>query len=158
MAGKAPLLVAALLFLLGIAGLVGTMRSTTDPAARRSDGELLVGERLAVAIGPATPTTPAEPTAEEPASPVPAVRESPAAVQRVSPPPVITPEPEAATATVEPTPTPFTGAIAAGLASDSAGATPVAGPRPPLFLGMVGRDAEEPTETPTPTTTPTATP
>lgn len=162
MASRAPLVLAAALFVLGIAGLAQTVRQTGNAATPAP-----IGEVVARPLAPTTSTAPTfalvEAVSDAPApSPV-------AETAATQPPTLLAPAPQLAAATAaatpEPTPAPHGGAIAAGVASDGDGTTSaVAGANPlnPLRLGMIASDEAshpaEPTATPTPVTAETATP
>lgn len=162
MASRAPLVLAAALFVLGIAGLAQTVRQTGNAATPAPIVEL-VARPLAPSTSTARTFAVVEAVSDAPApSPVPDA----AATQ---PPTFFAPAPQLAAATAaatpEPTPAPHGGAIAAGVASDGDGAAPaVAGANPlnPLRLGMIASDETsdpaEPTATPTPVTAETAAP
>ena len=155
MASKAPLVLAAALFVLGIAGLAATVRQTGDGATPAPLSEILVSRPPAPS--PSAPSTNIAASVEavsDTAAPSPsavATRQQSstfAAPVEVAPP--------APTATEEPTPDSRGGAIAAGVASDGdesvANATTT--PLNPLRFGMVGRDEADETPGPTETATP----
>ena len=151
-------MLAAALFVLGIAGLVQTVRETSSGAAPTPLSDLVL-----------------RPLASAPTSSGSAVSPIEAAGDAPSPAPSDTPNLQATVAsaevaheaapvpTKEPAPTPFDGAFAAGVAADGAGIVPVlanAPPLHPLLVGMVGRVADvetraqvaapEPADAPTP--------
>lgn len=150
MASKAPLALAAVLFVLGLGGLAYTMLNSQETVA--SGGRLIVAQRptaaptLAIreagATGaPAELNVTATAVPEATAKPAP---EPPAAVAGTTAEAQPTPKPE---------PEPFSGAFAAGVAAD--GSAPVGStPIPPVRVGMIGRDAEDETPTATPSPTP----
>ncbi len=147
-------MLAAVLFVLGIAGLAATVRQTGSGPTSVPLTDLVVARPLAPSpsASGSTPSTPFEAVSDTVApSPVPSAvvkrQESTFSRPESTAPPL-------ATATAEPTADSHGGAIAAGVASDGgelvANATTT--PLNPLRFGMVGRDGVD--ETPEATTTP----
>lgn len=167
MASRAPLVLAAALFVLGMAGLAQTVRQTGHGATPTPLTEL--------AARPLVPST----LSPSPISIAPTPMDAVSDVVAPSPPPIETatrsgttvfaPVPQraaaTATATPEPTPEPRSAAIAAGVAADGDETVPASAttnPLHPLHFGMVanGEAAGSPaaTATPTPEVTRTAEP
>jgi len=146
MASRAPLVLAAALFVLGIAGLVQTVRQTSNVAAPTPLSDLALRPLVPTSTAPGSTAVPLEavsdgPTVSEPtAQPTAAVL----AIAAQEATPVPTKEPA-------PAPASFGGAFAAGVASDGGETVPAlatSAPLNPLRFGMIGRDAA--IETPTP--------
>ena len=167
MASRAPLVLAAALFVLGMAGLAQTVRQTGHGATPTPLTEL--------AARPLVPST----LSPSPIAIAPTPMDAVSDVVAPSPPPIETatrsgttvfaPVPQraaaTATATPEPTPEPRSAAIAAGVAADGDETVPASATRNPLHplrFGMVanGEAAGSPaaTATPTPEVTRTAQP
>lgn len=167
MASRAPLVLAAALFVLGMAGLAQTVRQTGHGATPTPLTEL--------AARPLVPST----LSPSPIAIAPTPMDAVSDVVAPSPPPIETatrsgttvfaPVPQraaaTATATPEPTPEPRSAAIAAGVAADGDETVPASATRSPLHplhFGMVanGEAAGSPaaTATPTPEVTRTAQP
>ena len=165
MASRAPLVLAAALFVLGMAGLAQTVRQTGHGATPTPLTEL--------AARPLVPSTLSPSSIAIAPAPMDAVSD----VVAPSPPPIETatrsgttvfaPVPQraaaTATATPEPTPEPRSAAIAAGVAADGDETVPASATRNPLHplrFGMVanGEAAGSPVATPTPEVTRTAEP
>ena len=171
MASRAPLVLAAALFVLGMAGLAQTVRQTghgatptplTELAARPLVPSTLSPSSIAIAPTPmdavsdvVAPSPPPIETPTRPGTTVFAPVPQPAAATAAA----------TATATPEPTPEPRSAAIAAGVAADGDETVPASAtttPLHPLHFGMVanGEAAGTPaaTATPTPEVTRTAQP
>lgn len=167
MASRAPLVLAAALFVLGMAGLAQTVRQTGHGATPTPLTEL--------AARPLVPST----LSPSPIAIAPTPMDAVSDVVAPSPPPIETPTRSGttvfapvpqraaatATATPEPTPEPRSAAIAAGVAADGDETVPASAttnPLHPLHFGMVanGEAAGSPvaTATPTPEVTRTAQP
>ena len=164
MASRAPLVLAAALFVLGIAGLAQTLRQTSNGAPTPLSDLAIRPLAHSTSTTTGNNVAPLEAVSDVPAPfpsdrPAPAPTDAPtrqatavfAAATREAPPVV----------TQQPTPAPNGGAIAVAVASDGDGTVPATAtttPLHPLRFGMVGRDADA--ETPASATIPesTATP
>lgn len=140
MVSKAPLLLAAVLFAFGLAGLAQTVRQTDDPAARDAGGRLIIGRRPATT----TPPLPAPQSAVSAATveAVPAESETVAVAGSAAAGPSVPPVAEAELSTPTPQP-PLGAAIAAAIAADGSEAVGNATGLAPLRIGMVVRESED---------------
>ncbi|MEP6871720.1 MAG: hypothetical protein ABI939_07705 [Anaerolineaceae bacterium] len=153
MASRAPLVLAAALFVLGIAGLVQTARETSSRAAPTPLSDVVLRPLAPAPTSSGSAVSPPEAVDVDDGAPSPAPSDAPSPQAAVAS--VEVAHEAAPLATLEPAPTAFAGASAAAVAADDAGIVPVVAAAPllhPLLFGMVGRDAD--IETPAPVTTP----
>lgn len=146
MASRAPLVLAAALFVLGIAGLAQTVRQTGTGATPAPLTELVIRPL-------APPDTTSTAATADAVSDAPSPNPNTAPTEPVKTIYVPATQAAAPAATEEPTPESHGGAIAAGVASDGGETVPAtATPLVPLRFGMIGRDnaAETPEATATP--------
>jgi len=169
MAGKASLLLAALLFGMGAVGLALTAGETTRWGPFDAPEASVARQPLPPAEGPVLSAVAIPPTLQELApepfaavtAPVTLVERNAVADFVATEPPAPAPAPAEAPAT--PTPEPRPPLLVHGVASDSASAGAAGATPRPLFFGMIGRDTDEtpapvaPTEQ-QPSDTPTAMP
>ncbi len=147
MASRAPLVLAAALFVLGIAGLVQTVRQTSNVAAPTPLSDLAFRPLASASTGPGSTASALDaPVGDSPSVSEPLAQPTAAvlAITAQEASPVPTKEPA-------PAPTPFGGAFAAGVAADGGETVPAFATSTllhPLLFGMIGRDAAS--ETPTP--------
>ena len=163
MASRAPLVLAAALFVLGMAGLAQTVRQTGHGATPTPLTEMVARPLVpspsspnSMAIAPTPMDAVSDVVAPSP-PPIETPTRSGTTVFAPVPQPSATTAAATATATPEPTPEPRPAAIAAGVAADGDETVPASAtttPLHPLHFGMVANGESDAT----PATTATATP